>query len=199
MTMRTDNLLIELFVEELPPKALNKLGIAFAEGLMTSLKAQGLTSEGALVTSYASPRRLAAHITQVHSEAADKQVQQKLMPVSVGLNAQGQATPALLKKLLSLGLGPEAVAQLQRAPDGKADALFYDSMVQGVQLTLGLQIALNEALGKLPIPKIHELPAGIRLRSSGLDQCEICSTSPQFGGHARQPSAASQGFGFDSR
>jgi glycyl-tRNA synthetase beta chain len=154
MTMRTDNLLIELFVEELPPKALNKLGIAFAEGLMTSLKAQGLTAEGALVTSYASPRRLAAHITQVHSEAADKQVQQKLMPVSVGLNAQGQATPALLKKLLSLGLGPEAVAQLQRAPDGKADALFYDSMVQGVQLTPGLQIALNEALGKLPIPKI---------------------------------------------
>jgi glycyl-tRNA synthetase beta chain len=72
----------------------------------------------------------------------------------VGLNALGQATPALLKKLLSLGLGPEAVAQLQRAPDGKADALFYDSMVQGVQLMPGLQIALNETLGKLPIPKI---------------------------------------------
>jgi glycyl-tRNA synthetase beta chain len=165
MTMRTDNLLIELFVEELPPKALNKLGIAFAEGLMTSLKAQGLTAEGALVTSYASPRRLAAHITQVNSEAADKQVQHKLMPVSVGLNAEGQATPALLKKLQSLGLSPEAVAQLKRAPDGKAEALFYDSLVQGVLLTPGVQAALDETIAKLPIPKVmsYQLEANCEL------------------------------------
>ena len=99
LSMRTDALLIELFVEELPPKALNKLGNAFAEGLMACLKAQGLTGEDAVVTAYASPRRLAAHISQVKSEAADKQVQQKLMPVSVGLNAEGQATPARLKKI----------------------------------------------------------------------------------------------------
>ncbi len=165
MTMRTDALLIELFVEELPPKALNKLGIAFAEGLMTSLKAQGLTAEGALVTSYASPRRLAAHITQVNSEAADKQVQHKLMPVSVGLNAEGQATPALLKKLQSLGLSPEAVAQLKRAPDGKAEALFYDSLVQGVLLTPGVQAALDETIAKLPIPKVmsYQLEANCEL------------------------------------
>jgi glycyl-tRNA synthetase beta chain len=165
MTMRTNNLLIELFVEELPPKALNKLGIAFAEGLMTSLKAQGLTAEGALVTSYASPRRLAAHITQVNSEAADKQVQHKLMPVSVGLNAEGQATPALLKKLQSLGLSPEAVAQLKRAPDGKAEALFYDSLVQGVLLTPGVQAALDETIAKLPIPKVmsYQLEANCEL------------------------------------
>jgi len=165
MTMRTDALLIELFVEELPPKALNKLGIAFAEGLMTSLKAQGLTAEGALVTSYASPRRLVAHITQVNSEAADKQVQHKLMPVSVGLNAEGQATPALLKKLQSLGLSPEAVAQLKRAPDGKAEALFYDSLVQGVLLTPGVQAALDETIAKLPIPKVmsYQLEADCEL------------------------------------
>jgi hypothetical protein len=149
LTMRTDALLIELFVEELPPKALNKLGHAFAEGLMACLKAQGLTGEDAVVTAYASPRRLAAHISQVKSEAADKQVQQKLMPVSVGLNAEGQATPALLKKLQGLGLGPDAVAQLKRAPDGKAEALFYDSLVKGVHLTTGVQAALDDTIAKL--------------------------------------------------
>ncbi len=152
--MRTDALLIELFVEELPPKALHKLGTAFADGLFAPLKAQGLVGEDAVVTSFASPRRLAAHITQVLSEAADKPVQQKLMPVSVGLNAEGQATPALLKKLQSMGLGPEAVAQLKRMPDGKAEALFYDSIAKGVELTAGVQAALDEAIAKLPIPKV---------------------------------------------
>jgi glycyl-tRNA synthetase beta chain len=86
--------------------------------------------------------------------AADRAVQQKLMPVTVGLDANGQATPALLKKLQALGAGPEAVAQLKRAPDGKAEALFYDSVVKGASLVQGLQKALDEAIAKLPIPKV---------------------------------------------
>ncbi len=118
--MTTQNLLIELFVEELPPKALQKLGDAFSSVLFDQLKAQGLTAANSAVTAYASPRRLAAHITAVSALAADKAVQQKLMPVTVGLDASGNATPALLKKLQALGAGPEAVAQLKRAPDGKA-------------------------------------------------------------------------------
>ncbi len=56
--MSTKNLLLELFVEELPPKVLNKLGEAFATGLLESLQAQGLTSAGTTVTAYATPRRL---------------------------------------------------------------------------------------------------------------------------------------------
>jgi glycyl-tRNA synthetase beta chain len=152
--MSTQNLLIELFVEELPPKALQKLGDAFSNVLFEQLKAQGLTAAASQVTSYASPRRLAAHITDVLALAADRAVQQKLMPVTVGLDAKGQATPALLKKLQALGAGPEAVAQLKRAPDGKAEALFYDSVVQGASLVQGLQKALDEAIAKLPIPKV---------------------------------------------
>ena len=148
------NLLIELFVEELPPKALQKLGHAFSDVLFEQLKAQGLTAANAVVTAYASPRRLAAHITAVSALAADKALQQKLMPVSVGLDASGNATPALLKKLQALGAGPEAVAQLKRAPDGKAEALFYDSIVKGASLADGLQKALDEAIAKLPIPKV---------------------------------------------
>src|SRR5437764_628622 len=101
--MATNNLLLELFVEELPPKALKKLGDAFAGVLLEQLKAQGLATSGSKLTSYASPRRLAAHITGVAAQAADKAVSQKLMPVSVGLDASGNATPALLKKLQALG------------------------------------------------------------------------------------------------
>ena len=152
--MTTHNLLIELFVEELPPKALQKLGHAFSSVLFEQLSAQGLTSSHSVVTAYASPRRLGAHITDVSPLAADKAVQQKIMPVTVGLDASGNATPALLKKLQALGAGPEVVAQLKRAPDGKAEALFYDSIAKGVTLTDGLQKALSEAIAKLPIPKV---------------------------------------------
>ena len=152
--MQRDNLLVELFVEELPPKALKKLGEAFAALLADSLKAQGLAAADAAVTAYATPRRLAVHVTGVAAQAADRQVQHKLMPVSVGLDAAGQPTPALLKKLAALGADATPPAQLRRQGDGKAEALFLDSRVAGATLAAGLQKALDEALGKLPIPKV---------------------------------------------
>jgi len=158
--MTTQNLLVELFVEELPPKVLNKLGDAFAGVLTEQLKAQGLVAGDAVVSAFASPRRLAAHVKGVLAQASDKAVQQKLMPVAVGLDASGHATPALLKKLQALGADVShpaaAVAALKRAPDGKAEALFYDSVVKGATLTAGLQKALEEALSKLPIPKVMQ-------------------------------------------
>ncbi len=152
--MTAQNLLVELFVEELPPKALKKLGDAFASVLADQLKAQGLAPADAVVTAFASPRRLAAHVTGVLARAADKAVSQKLMPVNVGLDASGQPTPALLKRLGALGADASAVAGLKRAPDGKAEALFYESVAPGAALAAGLQKALDEALAKLPIPKV---------------------------------------------
>lgn len=154
MSMASENLLVELFVEELPPKALKKLGLAFATVLADSLKAQGLAAADAVVSDYASPRRLAVHVTGVAAQAADKAVSQKLMPVAVGLDASGQATPALLKKLQALGAGPEAVAGLQKRLDGKAEALYFDSTVRGATLADGLQKALLDTIAKLPIPKL---------------------------------------------
>jgi glycyl-tRNA synthetase beta chain len=167
--MTTKNLLVELFVEELPPKALKKLGDAFAGTLADQLKAQGLAGADSVVTAYASPRRLAAHISHVWLKAEDKAVQQKLMPVSVGLDAGGNATPALLKKLQALGADVSdpaaAVAALKRAPDGKTEALFYDSLLTGATLDTGLQKALEEAIAKLPIPKVmsYQLETGCAL------------------------------------
>ena len=152
--MTSQNLLVELFVEELPPKALKKLGESFAHVLADSLKAQGLAAANSVVTPYASPRRLAVHVTAVVVQAADKAVSQKLMPVSVGLDAAGNATPALRKKLQALGADASAVADLKRAPDGKAEALFFESTVKGASLAEGLQKALNDSITKLPIPKV---------------------------------------------
>lgn len=154
MTSVADNLLVELFVEELPPKALKKLGESFAGVLLEQLQAQSLAHADSKLTAFASPRRLAAHITHVAPQAADKAVSQKLMPVSVGLDAEGKATPALLKKLQALGTDASAVSSLKRAPDGKAEALFYDSTVKGATLAEGLQKALAESIARLPIPKV---------------------------------------------
>ncbi|MCZ7655429.1 MAG: glycine--tRNA ligase subunit beta [Rhodocyclaceae bacterium] len=61
--MSAKNLLVELFVEELPPKALKKLGESFTASLTASLKSQGLIDDTSVATPFASPRRLAAHVT----------------------------------------------------------------------------------------------------------------------------------------
>ncbi len=163
--MTVKNLLVELFVEELPPKALKKLGEAFASVLADSLRAQSLVDADVVVTNFASPRRLAAHVTDVATQAPDKAVSQKLMPVTVGLDAAGNATPALLKRLQALGADERAVVGLKRAMDGKAEALFYESVVAGATLAVGLQKALEEAIAKLPIPKVmsYQLESGCEL------------------------------------
>ena len=160
--MDKNNLLLELFVEELPPKALKKLGEAFATLLAESLKAQGLAAADAAVTGYATPRRLAVQVQGVAARAADRQVQQKLMPVAVALDAAGQPTPALQKKLAALGAADTPVSALRRQVDGKAEALFLDTTEKGISLTLGVQKALYACLDRLPIPKVmsYQLPDG---------------------------------------
>jgi glycyl-tRNA synthetase beta chain len=166
VSMTTQNLLVELFVEELPPKALWNLGEAFANVLYASLSDQWLIDMPATIAEdlsqadppardvFASPRRLGVLIRAVKSQAPDMEHRVKLMPVSVGLDASGSATQALLKKLQALGADASAVAGLKRAMDGKAEALFYDSTVTGATLADGLQKALLEAIAKLPIPKV---------------------------------------------
>jgi glycyl-tRNA synthetase beta chain len=152
--MSVKNLLVELFVEELPPKALKKLGEAFAQLLSASLRAQGLVGADAAVTAYATPRRLAVQVSGVAARAADRQQSMKLMPAAVALDAAGRATPALLKKLAAAGAADMPVERLRRQLDGKAEALFLDSLIPGASLAEGLQHALDETLARLPIPKL---------------------------------------------
>jgi len=153
--MSTRNLLVELFVEELPPKSLEKLGEAFAGEILNGLiKSQLKLRVPQGMEIFASPRRLGVFIPDVLTHASERTESVKLMPVSVGFDPKGQATPALLKKLSNLGVDVSAVPSLKRAIDGKAEALFYDSVVKGATLAQGLQKALDEALAKLPIAKV---------------------------------------------
>ena len=154
-TRRAD-LLVELLVEELPPKALKALGEAFAERVAAGLRAQGLAADDAAVTPYATPRRLAVHVTGVADRAADRPQRLKLMPATVGLDADGRPTPALTKKLAALGVttAERELPPLVRERDGKAETLFVDRLVAGATLAAGLQQALDDAIAKLPIPKV---------------------------------------------
>jgi glycyl-tRNA synthetase beta chain len=154
--MSQQNLLVELFVEELPPKALKHLDIVFKRELFNNLMQMDLVERVNVisVTSYATPRRLAVHIKNVLSVAPNKQIAQKLMPVNVGLDASGNATPALIKRLQGLGLDESAVSQLTKQADGKNEALFLEVTQKGAALKDGLQKALDETLAKLPIPKV---------------------------------------------
>jgi glycyl-tRNA synthetase beta chain len=151
----TAPLLVELLVEELPPKALKALGSAFAEGIASSLRTQGLAASEARITPFATPRRLAVLVDEVTTRAAERALTVKLMPVSVGLGPNGEATPALLKKLAAVG-ADAAVAKLQRRVDGKAETLFLETVAAGTTLAEGLQRALDATLANLPIPKVMQ-------------------------------------------
>ena len=153
----TAPLLIELLTEELPPKALKRLGEAFADAIADRLSKDELCGPNAVVTSYASPRRLAVHISGVLAQAPDRQRKEKLLPVSVALDATGAATAPLMKKLASLGLvlGKDLqLADLEHASDGKQEQLFYNFTAKGMGLAESAQTALHEALDRLPIPKV---------------------------------------------
>jgi glycyl-tRNA synthetase beta chain len=156
MSMTTKSLLVELLVEELPPMALKMMGDEFANKLFNSLLRYGFVSRETVVKvkTFTSPRRLGVFIPDVLAKAPNIEFSQKLMPVAVGLDVNGQPTAALLKKLASFGADASAVPNLKRAPDGKTETLFFDSMLKGATLAQGLQKALDEAISKLPIAKV---------------------------------------------
>jgi glycyl-tRNA synthetase beta chain len=155
-------LLVELLTEELPPKALARLGDAFAEGIAQRLAARDLIEGELQFERYATPRRLAVTIKNVRSVAPEKHVREKVLPVSVALDANGQPTPPLAKKLAALGFPDFSVNDLERANDGKAEAFFLRYAAPGATLAEGLQTALDETLAKLPIPKVmtYQRPDG---------------------------------------
>ena len=161
--MSTATLLVELFTEELPPKVLKKLGDAFASSIQQGLSKRGLLAPGATATMFATPRRLAAHITHVLHVGADEAFTEKLMPVSIGLDKDGNATPALQKKLAAKSLGHLQPKDLLRESDGKVDQLIYRGVAKGQSLQVALQSALAEAIATLPVPKVmsYQLADGV--------------------------------------
>jgi glycyl-tRNA synthetase beta chain len=147
-------LLVELFTEELPPKALQRLGQAFADGIKAGLADKALLSANSVVTPFATPRRLAVHITKVLDQAPDQAFSEKLMPAKVGLDDQGQPTAALIKKLAAKGLEHLGAADLTQIDDGKQAYLVAEGLASGALLSEVIQGIIEAALGKLPIPKM---------------------------------------------
>lgn len=147
-------LLVELLCEELPPKALKRLGDAFAEGLARGLQKREMLAPSSAARAFATPRRLAAEITGVKAASDPRDVELKLMPLAVGLDAGGKPTAALAKKLESAGLSGLDPAKLTRRVDGKAEMLFADTRTPAMPLPEALQAALDEAIAQLPIPKV---------------------------------------------
>jgi len=159
-------LLVELLTEELPPKALAKLGEAFAAGLFNGLKTRAFLEADAGYTAYATPRRLAVAITGVRAASPDKSIREKVLPVPVALDAEGKPSAPLGKKLAALaqtaGVPQISLEQLERAPDGKAESFFFTYTAPGSPLQAGLQATLEEAVARLPIPKVmsYQRPDG---------------------------------------
>ena len=147
-------LLIEVFTEELPPKSLRRLGDAFSEGIFAVLKSAGLTTDSSKVNGFATPRRLAVQITDVLDQAPDYPVREKLLPTSIAFDAAGKATPPLLKKLGALGYGDVDLATLEKAGEGKNEALYLNVIAKGAALEQTAQTALEQTLNKLPIAKM---------------------------------------------
>ncbi|HEU4852220.1 MAG TPA: glycine--tRNA ligase subunit beta [Telluria sp.] len=155
-------LLVELLTEELPPKALAKLGAAFASGIENGLKARDFLASDSVATAYATPRRLAVTITKVRGTSPDKAMREKVLPVTVALDKDGNPSAPLLKKLAAMGRAELTVADLERAQDGKAESFFLNYTAAGSALAAGLQQVLEDTLGKLPIPKVmsYQRPDG---------------------------------------
>ncbi len=157
-----NTLLVELLTEELPPKALAKLGAAFAAGIANGLKSRDFLAPDSVATPFATPRRLAVSISNVSAISPDKSVREKVLPVTVALDSEGKGTAPLAKKLAAMGIPGLDIATLERAMDGKAESLFYTRSVAGSKLETGLQAALEETAARLPIPKLmsYQRPDG---------------------------------------
>ena len=148
----SENLLVELLTEELPPKSLKRLGEAFGHGVQDGLvRAQLKIRDPHGTRIFATPRRLAVLILDVLPKSLDRVESRKLMPSKVAFDPAGKPTTALSKRLEKEGASEHL---LELKTEGNIEYVFLNQTRAGITLAAGLQIALNEAIAKLPIPKV---------------------------------------------
>jgi len=153
-TQHTEPLLVELLTEELPPKALKAMSEAFAQGIIHVLAQKHLLSEDASHQVFATPRRLAVLIPNVLEQAPTQTFKERLMPVHVGIDADGQMTEPLRKRLEAKGWGHWQLEDLTQEDHGKQRFLFAMGEAPGATLANTIQEALEYAVTHLPIPKV---------------------------------------------
>jgi glycyl-tRNA synthetase beta chain len=146
--VRTENCLVELGTEELPPKALKSLGEAFATQFEAALTQADLSFDS--VSWFAAPRRLAVYVTGLAEGQADKVVEKRGPAVSAAFDADGSPTKAAQGWARGNGID---VADAERLVTDKGEWLLHKAHVPGQLVAELLEGLINQAVSKLPIPK----------------------------------------------
>ena len=146
--MRTENCLVELGTEELPPKALKSLGEAFATQFEAALTQADLSFDS--VSWFAAPRRLAVYVSGLAEGQADKVVEKRGPAVSAAFDADGNPTKAAQGWARGNGID---VADAERLVTDKGEWLLHKAHVPGQSVAELLEGLINQAVNKLPIPK----------------------------------------------
>ena len=146
--MRTENCLVELGTEELPPKALKSLGEAFATQFEAALTQADLSFDS--VSWFAAPRRLAVYVSGLAEGQADKVVEKRGPAVSAAFDADGNPTKAAQGWARGNGID---VADAERLVTDKGEWLLHKAYVPGQSVAELLEGLINQAVSKLPIPK----------------------------------------------
>ena len=146
--MRTENCLVELGTEELPPKALKSLGEAFATQFEAALTQADLSFDS--VSWFAAPRRLAVYVSGLAEGQADKVVEKRGPAVSAAFDADGNPTKAAQGWARGNGID---VADAERLVTDKGEWLLHKAHVPGQSVAELLEGLINQAVSKLPIPK----------------------------------------------
>jgi len=146
--MRTDNLLIEIGTEELPPKSLAKLALSFRDNIQTGFSDNGLTFSH--VNWYASPRRLAVLVEGLSEFQADKDVEKRGPAVAAAFDHNAKPTKAAQGWARSNGI---EVHQAERLKTDKGEWLLFKAQVKGLAINQLLAELVEKALKALPIPK----------------------------------------------
>ncbi len=147
-----DNLLIELFTEELPPDSLESLSNQFGKTITSELLSKNLIDTSDFQT-YATPRRIAVNIKSVIKEAEDEERLIKLMPYSIGFDEYNNPTQPLIKKLSSID---EAIKteDLEIIEENNKKFIYVLKKIKGFRLEDGLGDIIKNALQKLAIKKV---------------------------------------------
>ena len=146
--MNTDNLLVEIGTEELPPKSLKILAQAFADNAKAELEKLNLSFDS--VDWLASPRRLAIQVKGLASAQQDKVVEKRGPAIKTAFDEQGNPTKAAMGWARGNGI---TVEQAQRLETDKGAWLLHKAEVKGKNVCELVPGVIENALNKLPIPK----------------------------------------------
>lgn len=144
---KTDDLLLEIGTEELPPKELQKLSEGLAVSVLQALTSNRLTVESSCARAFAAPRRLAVHVTAVADRQTPQILERKGPAISASFTKDGAPTAAALGFARSVGV---AVEKLSRVETDRGAFLAFRERRKGASLRAVLGPLIDEALQRLP-------------------------------------------------